>query len=191
MAYLFHGSDVADITCLNARSRLHGAETNVLYLTDHVPYALFYIWDAAHNGTGHKHVTGWTKDGIACYEEQFPDQLRTFYQGVSGYLYYVAEAACIHPMQERENIFYSTEDMPVAKKEWIPDVYEALLAYERAGLLKVLRYAEQSEARQDELVSMIATAIRRSDFFEQDKEYQAFMQKYFPKAWECAKKGTS
>lgn len=187
MAYLFHGSNVADITHLEARSKLHGADEYVIYLTDHVPYALFYIWDAAHTGTQSKHVTGWTKDGIAFYEEQFPDQLRTFYQGVSGYLYYVNETPCIQSMQDRQNIFYSTEDMPIVKKEWIPDIYDALQEYERVGLLKVLRYSEQSKERQKELTEMIAVAIRRNNFFEQDKEYQAFMQRYFAEAWEYAK----
>ena len=88
----YHGSCTPGIMLLEARSRLHNTEEKVVYLTDNIPYALFYLWDEEHNGWSVKHVTGWTKNDIAHYEEQFPDQLKTFYQGVSGYLYCISEA---------------------------------------------------------------------------------------------------
>lgn len=48
--YLFHGSFVSGIERLHATSKLHGTEdTMVVYLTANPAYALFYIWDAAHN----------------------------------------------------------------------------------------------------------------------------------------------
>jgi hypothetical protein len=90
MKYLYHGSYVSGIQELKANSKLHDTEQNVVYLTDNIPYALFYIWDAEYNGMPGKYVTGWLKDGIAYYEEQFPEQLKTLYQGVCGYLYHIA-----------------------------------------------------------------------------------------------------
>ena len=89
----YHGSAAADIQALEPRSLLHGTADRVVYLTDHVTYALLYIWDEQHNGRAGKYVTGWIKDGVACYEEQFPNQLQTFYQGVQGYLYTVETGA--------------------------------------------------------------------------------------------------
>ena len=44
MEYLYHGSTVSGITKLEPRSNLNGS--NVLYFTDHIPYALIYIWDS-------------------------------------------------------------------------------------------------------------------------------------------------
>lgn len=77
MNYLYHGSDVAGITALEPRSPLHNSDKRVGYLTGNIPYALIYIWDAKHTGYDRTYVTGWLRDGIASYEEQFPDQ---FYQ---------------------------------------------------------------------------------------------------------------
>lgn len=183
---LYHGSSVAGITALAARSRLHSTDKQVVYLTDSVPYALFYIWDAARTGYSGKHVTGGLRDGIALYEEQFPDQLRTFYQGVAGYLYRIPFTADTQPVANRPGLFYREGSAPVAGVEYIPDVYEALLQYEAAGQLRVLRYTEQTAARQAELTAMIATAIRQNDDFANDPERQRFMQRYFPDVWRLA-----
>ncbi len=58
MKYYYHGSSISGITQLEACSSLHTTGEKVVYLTDNVPYALYYIWDAEHNGCSSKHVTG-------------------------------------------------------------------------------------------------------------------------------------
>lgn len=65
--FLYHGSVSADITELKANSPLHGSDKKVVYLTDNIPYALFYIWDGGHNNYTRKFVTGWIKNKIAYY----------------------------------------------------------------------------------------------------------------------------
>lgn len=80
MNILYHGSAVPDIQIIKVTSKLHGTDdTKVLYLTDNLPYSLFYIWDATHNIKTGKHITAWIKDGIVYYEEQFKGQLEAFY----------------------------------------------------------------------------------------------------------------
>ncbi len=133
-----------------------------------------------------KYVTGWMKNGIAYYEEQFPDQLRTFYQGVSGYLYRIADRDDIKPVDDRENMYYSTAEVIIAETIKIDDVYEELLKYESERKLVVRRYNEQSVERQNELVDFIAQGLIRSSFFEGNKQKQEFMKKHFPKSWEKA-----
>ena len=76
LKYFYHGSCTPGITQLKAFSKLHHTEDNVVYLTDNIPYALLYLWNEEHNGCSAKHVTGWTKNNTAYYEEQFPDQLK-------------------------------------------------------------------------------------------------------------------
>ncbi len=186
MKNYYHGSCISGITQLEARSRLHNTGEQVVYLTDSIPYALFYIWDADHNGCSTKHVTGWTKNNIAYYEEQFPDQLKTFYQGVSGYLYRISESADIKDVADRTNMFYCTSDIKVAEEIYISDVYEELLKYEAEGLFVVLRYNKQSAKRQNELVEIMAQAIIREKFYTEDGQKQAFMKKHFFKSWEKA-----
>lgn len=182
----YHGSSVADIQLLEPRSLLHGTADKVVYLTDHIPYALLYIWDGKHNDRTGKYVTGWIEGGVAYYEEQFSDQLRTFYQGVKGYLYTVEEGKPIQPLADRESLYYAKEPVPVSGSEEIPDVYAELLKYEATGSFKVLRYLEQTAGRQDELTDMIAEAIRRSDFFRDNEAERRFMKKYFAQSWQRA-----
>lgn len=186
MKKFYHGSIVPEITKLEARSKLHNSEEKVVYLTDNVPYALFYIWDEKHNGFDSKHVTGWIKNGIAYYEEQFLDQLKTFYEGVSGYLYRINDNYDIRQMENRDNMFFSINDVIVSEVVQIIDVYEELLKYEAEGKLVVLRYSEQSEQRQSELVDLIAQAIIHDNFYIENKQQRVFMQKYFTKAWQIA-----
>lgn len=186
MKCFYHGSSVSGINKLEARSILHNTEEKVVYLTDSIPYAIYYIWDTEHNGVNRKHVTGWVKNGIAYYEEQFPDQLKTFYKGVSGYLYCIEDNLNVKPMENRDNLYYSTNDVLVTEVVQIVDVYEELLKYEAEGKFVVLRYNEQTVERQNELVDLIAEAIIRENFYVQDKDQQEFMKKHFSKAWEKA-----
>lgn len=79
-------------------------------------------------------------------------------------------------------MFYSEEDTPVSDVVLISDVYDELLKYEVSGKLVVLRYTEQSKARQDELITLIATDIENNNFYTHDPEKRVFMQKYFKHA---------
>lgn len=85
----YHGSAIANLTELQPFSRLHQSEEQVVYLSSGLPYVLFYIWDAEKTGSSRKWVAGWLKDGVSYYEEQFPGQLRAFYEGAHGYIYLV------------------------------------------------------------------------------------------------------
>ena len=188
MEFLYHGSAKPGITELETRSALHNSEKAVIYLTDCIPYALCYIWDAEHNGYSGKHVTAWIQDGITCYEEQFPHQLAVFYQGVSGYLYRIGKHCGMQPVQEREGVYASLEKVNVAGAEWIPDVYEALMQQEQLGFFKIFRYHEQSEQRQNELIDFMARAIVKSGFYRSDPLRAKFMQRHFSEAWQRAAK---
>lgn len=190
MEYLYHGSAIAGIGALEPRSRLHGTERRVVYLTDNLPCALFYIWDGARIGYQEKHVTGGIRNGIAFYEEQFPNQLETFYGGVSGYLYHIPKTPAVRPLDGREGLYYVGETVAPAKAELIPDVYQALLRCETLGQLEVRRYSEQTPERQRELVELIAAVIIREGFCQNDPARAAFLRKYFAAAWETALKNT-
>lgn len=185
MNKLYHGSITPNIKQINPISGLHNSDKKVVYLTDNIPYALFYIWDKEHNHYEGKHVTAWIKDGTANYEEQFPDQLKAFYKGVSGYLYIVPFTSDIKAMDNRECLYYSTENVTVESCEYISDVYNELLKYEAKGQLKIRRYNEQSEQRQNELIDLIATAIIKENSFN-DKAKSEFYKRYFVKACEKA-----
>ncbi|MCM1061542.1 MAG: hypothetical protein NC452_14835 [Eubacterium sp.] len=185
MDRLYHGSIISGIKQIETRSLLHGSDRKVVYLTDNIPYALFYIWDKEHNHNSGKHVTAWVRDGTAFYEEQFPDQMKTFYKGVSGYLYVVPRNSEIISAENREGMYYSLNNVMTEGEYYIADVYDELIKYELSGELKVRRYNEQSEERKNELTDLTAEAIVRENCFN-NKENSEFYKRYFAKAWERA-----
>lgn len=182
----YHGSAIANLTELQPFSRLHQSEEQVIYLSSGLPYVLFYIWDAEKTGSSRKWVTGWLKDGVAYYEEQFPGQLRAFYEGAHGYIYSILPSESIQPMPQREGLFFSGESVKVYRTQEIPDVYQALLQYEHEGKFKLLRFEDAAPAKQEELIARIASYIRENKLTEQDSEHSRFMQKYFVDAWRRA-----
>ncbi|MBQ9132980.1 MAG: hypothetical protein IJX64_00455 [Clostridia bacterium] len=186
MEYLYHGSGIKGITKLYANAKLHDTNQDVIYLTNNIPYSLFYIWDETHIGFRGKHITAWIKNGITYYEEQFPEQLKTFYKGAAGYLYCIAKHSECFPVKEREGMFFSSVDTEVEKAIYIPDVYEELMRYEMIGKLKVLRYNDQTKQRQNELTDIIAASIIKRDFYKNNPPRAMFMKKYFQKAWKKA-----
>lgn len=185
--YFYHGSISSDITKLKASSLLHNTNKKVVYLTDNVPYALFYIWDREHNNYDRKFVTGWIKNGLAYYEETFPDQLEIFYKGVSGYLYCIKKNLNISAVENRESMYYSETDINIDHAIYISDIYHELMKYEAAGKFKLLKFNEQPEERQDMLINKSADIITKSDFFKNDEAKLNFYKKYFTLAWERAK----
>ena len=187
--YLYHGTVIPNIKNLNAVSSLHGGgEQKIVYLTDNRAYSLFYIWDSVHNLKKGKHVTAWIKDGIVYYEEQFSEQLKAFYDGVSGYLYRVENNASFRSVQNRESMWYSTENATVESVEYIRNVYDALSEYQKEGKLKIVRFDEVEKSRIDALYSRMADSVSERRLVEAPNDPDAlFYQKYFPRVWERAK----
>ena len=188
MPSLYHGSAQGGLTELKAFSSLHGRGDRVLYLTDCVPYALFYIWDGARLGSGRKHVTGSVRQGRAWYEEQFPGQLEAFYEGASGWLYRVEPASGAEPLAGREALFYAQGDQPVAGAAFIPDVHRVLLDWEARGMLEVSRFEDRTLAVQEELTGRIAQMIAQNSFY-QGKPEADFYRRFFREAWALAERG--
>lgn len=183
MDYVYHGSGVANITILEARSKLHESNENIVYLTGNIPYALMYIWSEEKMGTSQKHVTCGIKNGVVLYQEQFPNQLKEFYQGVSGYLYYVTNGERIKAVSNRESMYYTLDNVKVDKVIHIEDVYEEFLKYEKAGLLKVFRFNNLPLDEQEEMTKNMADYFKKMNLFQDNKEKADFFEKYFKKAW--------
>ena len=189
-ALIYHGSAIPFLTELQPLSRLHNTEKNVVYLSSSIPYVLLYIWDSEKMQSSRKYVTGWLKDGITCYEEQFPGQLKAFYEGVRGYVYSVAQNDDMKFGQQREGMFYSELPVSVYCSTEIPDVYQELLRYEQQGMFRVFRYEEAVAEKQAELTERIATFVAKDGMIDRDDEQSRFMKRYFTDAWKRAKEIT-
>ena len=190
MNYLYHGSVIADIHTIKAESTLHGTDnTKVVYLTDNLPYSLFYIWDTSHNIKRSKHVTAWIKDCIVYYEEQFEGQLESFYKGVSGYVYCVESDENFKPVENRESMWFSEMDSTVFKIIYIPDIYSEIMKYANEGKVKIISFVKVPKERITELYNMITQRIIKSGLLNNTDSADArFYQTYFSKAWNDALK---
>lgn len=185
--YLYHGSAIGGIAELKANSKLHSTQTDVLYLTDSLPYSLFYIWDPVHNLKNGKHVTAWIKNGIVYYEEQFRNQLGRFYEGVGGYVYTVENTADFNRVPDRESMWYSKNNAGVCKTQYFSNVYEEIQKYVSAGLVKLIAYEEADKDRIKRLYESIADGILRKGLLEAAESGDAmFYQTFFGSAWEMA-----
>ncbi len=186
--YLFHGSFASGIETLHATSKLHGTEdTMVVYLTANPAYALFYIWDAEHNKRTGKYVTCFIKNGKIYYEEQFPGQLKAFYQGVSGYLYCIHHTEDFARVEGWEDMWYSRKDAEIAEARYISDVYEELLKYEREGKLEVISYEKVAPERIKDLYEYIAQKLVNNGIVKQPNcEEAVFYRTYFEPVWRMA-----
>lgn len=191
MTKLYHASSVSGIQTLKAVSSLHGEPgSKVVYLTESLPYSLFYIWDAEHNKKPGKHVTCWLKDGIVYYEEQFPDQLRSFYEGVKGYVYSVHLTDQCEPMPGRESMWFSRSDTEVEASIFIKDVYSEIMRYAQLGQIKVIPFSEVSPEKIRMLHVYMAQQILSNGWLNHPECPDAvFYRSYFPGVWEAAANG--
>ena len=183
MGNLFHGSVIPNIHTIKAESTIHGTDnTKVVYLTDNLPYSLFYIWDSDHNIKRSKHVTAWIKDGTVYYEEQFKGQLETFYKGVSGYVYCVESNENFKPVENRESMWFSGMDTTVFKTFIISDVYSEIMKYANEGKVRIIKFDEVSKERITELYEIITQRIIKSGLLNcTDSADAKFYQKFSAK----------
>lgn len=188
MEYLYHGSIVPNITELIANAKSHDGKSNVLYLTDSLPYSLFYIWDSKHNLKKGKHVTCGIKNGVFYYEEQFENQLKRFYDEVSGYVYVVNNSKDFRRVSDRESMWFSENNVSVFEVIYISNVYDEINKYVDKGKIKITKYSEMDKDKIKALYDHISERIVRDGFLEHpESEDAVFYKTFFSKSWKAAR----
>ncbi len=147
---LHHASPVGSLTVLTPHVSNHGKP--LVYFSQKRENVLVYLSNAVEKycrDTGFVHTGRWEKwgpygfdaDGVQRLEEYWPDALEETYAGVSGYIYR-AEPANTLPVSGVPFAAASEGSVKVVSCEFVPDAYEAILAAESAGLLRILRYPQ-------------------------------------------------
>lgn len=189
MELLYHGSFSSDIRRLNATSKNHDkAEEKVVYMTTNRAYALFYIWDAERNKSKNKWITAWIKNGITGYHEQFPGQFKSFYNNVSGFIYYCSKKED-WVKASKPDTWMCNHDVTLEGYEKVENVYEEILKYEAEGKVHIIRFETMTPEEQDQTVQMIADFIINRNYLLNPHEEEAlFLKSYNKLAWERAEK---
>lgn len=179
---LYHVSPVTGLKVLEPRVTPYFGKPRQVCLTALKPMALLY-------GIRHFEYTyGYTREKALYYEEYFPGALEELYRGRTASLYRCAWREGMETTQI-PNEYVSAEEVPVEAETPIPDVYEALLAEERLGTLKIIRWPEVPQKTRDWIRQAQMEEILGADLLEQaDLPRARYMREKYPESWELALK---
>ncbi len=183
---LFHGSISEGISKLVPISIYNDDKVkNVVYLTENKPYALFYIWDGVRNKRKKKWITCWIDNGIVHYEEQFSNQLQKFYDGVSGYLYSF-NANDLFVEAKEEDMWVSFSEVKVDATEYVQNVYNRIMEYERKGNVVIHRFNEITLFDKEIVIDKISKYIVSKGLVNTNSELSRFIASNHVDAWNRA-----
>lgn len=182
----FHASPVKGIEILKPRISNHGIP--LIYFSKKRENVLVYLSNAIEKyckETGFPYTGKWTKwgpygfnkDGTQRIEEYYPNALTDTYRNVPGYIYAVREIRVSDFPLQIPDAAASNEPTPVTYCEFISDAYEAILAAEKNGLLTILRYEDNSQARLEWIEKTMQEEYEKA---VNQPEYRHFIEGKFP-----------
>ena len=181
----YHASKVKDLKVLEPRISDHGVP--LIYFSQKRENVLVYLSNAVERycrENGFSYDGPWKKwgpygfdpDGILRIEEYYPGMLEEAYQGAAGYIYGVAE---LHPSGYPLNIpdaVTASKPVQIDEAEYVPDALEAILAAEKQGLIRILRYQDFPEKKKQWLRGVIRKEYEDA---AEHPEYRYFLRDHF------------
>ena len=180
----YHGSTVQGLTELQPHLPVgaHLQEPRV-YLTSSRQLALHYIWDTNRLGVKMPMVDI-RKDGVLVFQEMFSGALEYFYKGVSGYIYHCEGEYTPTPDSGVPTCATASTAVPITDCEYIDDVYEHILDYEKQGKFIYEHYEDLPQWRIDVIRGHITRFIKRNNLIEDDAHpSRNFIREKFPQYW--------
>lgn len=182
----YHGSVIKGLTELRPQLPIgdHLQEPRV-YLTTSRQLALHYIWDTERLGVKMP-MLDIRDDGTLVFQEMFSGALEYFYKGVPGCIYHCqGDFPCDSTVPT--SVIAETV-VPVVDCEYIDDVYEEILRYEKQGKFIYEHYESLPQWRLDLIRGQITRFIKRNNLLvEKDHPSRRFIMEKFPQYWAEAK----
>ncbi|MDC7243618.1 MAG: hypothetical protein PQJ44_06750 [Sphaerochaetaceae bacterium] len=186
----YHGSKISDIKELIPNYSLHNEK--YVYLTTNKAVALIYTVNAIEKYYEDNNLEkpsfihpwysyGFNKNRLPVIEEYYLNATKETYSGKSGYIY-----ICDVPNEYSNptNIYCAVvtkEKVKTVHEEYIEDVYEEILKYEKMGLLKIRYFKDNSEAFQKRIDDYIKDDIKKYKLLENtENNYYVFLKAKFP-----------
>ena len=180
----YHGTTVEGLTELRPFNSKHSnLNESCVYLTSNKQLALHYIWDLSRCPTKSP-MLDIRKDGTLVFQEMFSGALAFFYKGLSGYIYH-----CIGDYEINDKIGViecakSNAPVPIMDYEYIDDVYERIMAYEREGKFIYEKFDSLPQYRHDIIRGIIVRNIKRDALLTNPDTPEArFVQEKYPTYW--------
>ena len=182
----YHASQTPDIKVLEPRVSNHNRP--LIYMSSKRENVLVYLSNAiekcckengfVHEGKWHKWGPyGFTPDGLLILEEYYPNAFEDTYKGVSAYIYYTETMSSVVEDIQISNAVASTESVPVTGCEFIKDAYEEIMIAAEEGLIKLVRYKEQTEKKLIWIRNIMKSEYKGA---VNEPEYRFFIEKKFP-----------
>lgn len=184
----FHASQIQGIEILKPHLSEH--ERPLVYFSTKRENVLVYLSNAVekycretgfdYDGTYKKWGPyGFDAEGRQQIEEYYPEALIETYKGVAGYIY---SAKTIEPADIEIRIpdaAVSEREVKTVHCEYIPDAYEALLAAQAAGMIRLVRYDEWIAGRKEWLKKSIVEEYQEHQKAGAHPEYLHFLKGKF------------
>jgi hypothetical protein len=117
----------------------------------------------------------------------FSGALEFLYKGLSGYIYRCVGDYDINPDSGVLTCATSQNIVPVAGCEYINDVYQKIIEYERQGRFIYERFEERPPSAHARIREIILNQIKRVDLLKNpDHAYYKFFEDKFPEYWKEA-----
>jgi hypothetical protein len=179
----YHGTNIANLKELKPFAyEESNLKESCVYLTTSRQVALFYIWDFDKDPIRRMMMD--IRDNGVVFQEMFSGALERFYKGTRGYIYH-----CIgdYEMSEESGVktcAISREPVPVSDVEYIEDVYEEIMKYEKQGKFIYEKYEELPQWRLDIIRGHAIRAIKNDNLLNSpDHPHYYLFQEKFPKYW--------
>jgi len=183
----YHGTTTEGLTqLLPFDSGSSNLKEPVVYLTTSKQLALHYIWD--YSRCPYKSpMLDIRKDGVLVFQEMYSNALEYLYKGLSGYIYHCIGEYDHDNDSGVQTCAISKKPVPVSSFEYIEDVYERILSYEKQGTLIYERYEDLPRWRHDVIRGHIIRGIKHGGWlhdktFDKYKFYMAKWSQYLREA---------
>lgn len=181
----FHASQIPNIKVLTPHISNHGKP--LIYLSRKRENTLVYLSNAVekhckqvkyeYHGIYKKWASyGFTKEGLLQLEEYYPNATIDTYKGISGYIYSTDNINNYNDQYDIPDAIITEHPVPVAKCEYIPDAYQAIMNAIKKGDIILHKYEENSEVKLAWIKEIIKSEYEQSD---KHPEYRMFLKAKF------------
>jgi len=156
----YHGTTIKGLTqLLPFASSSANLPNPVVYLTTSKQLALHYIWDFA-RCPYKSPMLDIRKDGVLVFQEMYSNALEYLYEGLSGYIYHAVGEYDHENASGVPTCAISKVPVPVTDCEYIEDVYERILSYEKQDTFIYERYENLPQWRHDVIRGNVMRGIK-------------------------------
>jgi len=182
----YHGSVKEGLTVLKPFPQIRGDKEPCVFLTLNKQLALFYIWDL-NRFPAKVPLLDVRKDGVIVFQEMCSNALKYLYKGLSGYIYHCIGSYELAPSFHINSVALSKNEVEIKDCEFIEDVYERIIEYEKYGLFICEKYEELPQSKHENIRGWVMRWIKAENCIKnKDSFLSKFYQDRYPTYWKEA-----